>query len=696
MTRISRDIENIANTGIMDEERFAQTTESAALYSSLNKILAEAKQPRISIDALERVLDGISAFLYVTDPQTSQIMFMNKSMMRHFGFDEHVMGQRCWEVLQTGMTGPCPFCKIEQLLADPSQAVVWEAYNNITRHYYQCSDCLIEWSHKQLAHLQHAVDITDTKMLEGELIAAKEQAEHSSQAKGEFLSRMSHEMRTPLNAVIGMTKIARTSHEMEKKDYCLEKIDGASSHLLGVINDILDMSKIEANKFELSPTEFNFEKMLMRTVNVVSFRLDEKHQTLIVNLAPDMPQFIISDEQRLAQIIANLLSNAVKFTPEKGAITLTARRLAEDFGLCTLQISVRDTGIGIAKEQQTKLFHSFEQADGGIARKFGGTGLGLAISKSIVQLMGGDIWVESAPGEGATFTFTMKAQRGASKQQGLFTPDVNWKTLRVLFVDDAPEVREYLRHFASSAGLDCEIAADGFEACELLKNADRGFNIVFADWQMPGMDGIELIRRIKGEYGNRIVAIMISATQWNDIEQAAKLAGVDGFISKPLFASSIIDCLNNCLGNSRPADAEHGQEPDTDDGCFAGYRILLAEDVEINREIVITLLEHTEIAIDSAQDGLEAVEMFTRNPSAYALIFMDLHMPEVDGYEATRRIRALDCPEARTVPIIAMTANVFREDIEKCLAVGMNDHVGKPLNLEEVMERLKRRLPARA
>ncbi|MCL2123505.1 MAG: response regulator, partial [Desulfovibrionaceae bacterium] len=958
MEQLNRDIKNIADTGVVDAEKFSRNAESAALYSSLNKILKDAKQPRISMDALEHILDGLNAYIYVTDPETRHLMFMNKSMMAHFGVDERVLGKYCWEVLRADMTGPCPFCKHVQLLANPSRAVVWEVQNNITGRYYRCTDCLIEWSHHKSAHLQHAVDITDAKiaenslkrrleqqelmsamsqsfistadmgalitnallmtgifmnvsklllfkfhedsrtlrpeyqwynearpclrtedfavpfvpdtirhtafildkksflsisdisdapeefalarshgiqaminvpvqlsgtfwgmlsvcdtearawtesdaqllkliasiisgviarcmtedkllrmssiadsspqcvayinargeleyfnqgllnhlgytaedlrregiavmfdeasrnylwkevfprveehqkcafdlpvvkkdgqirfmsfsafttdasgsgigiiaaditekrLLEKQLIDAKEHAEHASKAKGEFLSRMSHEMRTPLNAVIGMTKIARTSPDADKKEYCLEKIESASKHLLGVINDILDMAKIEANKFELSPAEFCFEKMLMRVVNVVNFRADEKHQNLIIDVAPDIPQYIIADEQRLAQVIANLLSNAIKFTPEHGAVTLTARKLAEDFGLCRLQIAVSDTGIGISEEQQAKLFQSFEQADGGIARKFGGTGLGLAISKSIVQLMGGDIWVESRPEEGATFTFTIHAQRGAAAQQGLFAPDVNWSTLRILFVDSAPEMRAYFLKLAASIGLDCEVAANGAEAYERIRNTDKAFDLVFTDWKMPGMDGIELTQRIKNEYGTHMVMVlMTSAAHWDDIEHEAKRAGVDRFIPKPLFASSIVDCIDECLGSDKFLPAEKSKET-LEEGCFAGHRILLVEDVDINREIVVSLLEYTGIGIDAAHNGLEALEMFMQNPSAYAAVFMDIHMPEMDGYEATQRIRALDAPEARAVPIIAMTANVFREDIEKCL-----------------------------
>ena len=544
-----------------------------------------------------------------------------------------------------------------------------------------------------------AMDITEKRRLESELIVAKEQAEQSNIATSEFLSRMSHEMRTPLNAIIGMTSIAKSAPDIEKKEYCLDKIDDASVHLLGVINDILDMSKIEAQKFELSYTEFNFEKMLLRVINVVNFRVDEKNQNLIVHLDPNVPLSVICDDQRLAQVVANLLSNAVKFTPERGTITVSVSKLDETNGVCTLQVEVADNGIGISQEQVGRLFRSFEQADGGIARKFGGTGLGLAISKSIVEMMGGSIWVESEEGKGSKFIFTIKAQKGSADKQPLLSPEVNWKNMRVLVVDDAPDVREYFLNFAKSIGLECEVAADGVAACEIIEQSqDRPFNIVFADWKMPGMDGIELTRRIKDNFGAKVVVIMISATQWSDISDEAQAAGVDRFLPKPLFSSLIVDCVNQCLGLERADNSEDDDPREVlqEDDIFVGRQVLLAEDIEINREIVISLLQHTGVNIDSAENGREAVEMFKAHPDRYDMIFMDIHMPEVDGYEATRTIRALEIPRAKTIPIVAMTANVFREDIERCLASGMDDHVGKPVDMVEIMATMRRFLSKRA
>ena len=389
---------------------------------------------------------------------------------------------------------------------------------------------------------------------EGALVAAKDQAEQASRAKSEFLSRMSHEMRTPMNAIIGMTGIGKNAADTARKDYCLHKIDSASKHLLGVINDVLDVSKIEAGKLELSYADFPIGKMLGTVTNVIQHRVDEKKQSFTINVAPDVPAAIVSDEQRLNQVIANLLSNAVKFTPENGSIALSLALDGEENGMCTLRFAVKDSGIGISQEQQERLFHSFEQADGSVSRKFGGTGLGLVISKRIVEMMDGKIWIESELNKGASFIFTISAARSAQT-----------------FIESEP-----------------------------------------------------------------------------------------------------------AAGDELP-----------EDGMFEGHTILMAEDVEVNREIILAMFEHTGIQIDCAENGREALERFAADMKRYELILMDIQMPEMSGYEAAQAIRALDDMHAKTIPILAMTANVFREDIEKCLASGMDGHVGKPIDPDDVTTKLK-------
>ncbi|MDR0320803.1 MAG: response regulator [Treponema sp.] len=517
----------------------------------------------------------------------------------------------------------------------------------------------------------------------------------ASMAKSEFLSNMSHEMRTPMNAIIGMTSIARNTPDLERKNYALEKIEDASSHLLGVINDVLDMSKIEANKLELSNTSFGFEKMLQKAISVINFRVEEKHQKLKIHVDKHIPEILVGDDQRLTQVITNLLSNAVKFTPEKGLISLDTRFLGEEDGICTIQISVTDNGIGISPDQQKRLFQSFQQAESSTVRKYGGTGLGLSISKNIVEMMGGKIWIESELNEGSTFAFTIKAKRGEEKTKNIYDQAENLDQIKILVVDDDSDILEFFTDVAQRYNLSCDVAEGGEDALRLIeKNGD--YNVYFVDWKMPGIDGVTLTRTIKkigNNYDNAIV-VMISAGEWSEIEKDAKDAGVDRFLSKPLFPSAIPDTIGECLGIERQKNETEGSISDI---TFAGRRVLLTEDVEINREIVLTLLESTEVQIDCAENGLQSVQMFTENPGKYDMILMDVQMPEMDGYEATRCIRALESelekqegkPRKR-IPIIAMTANVFREDVEKCLSAGMDDHIGKPLDFNEVLNKMRK------
>ena len=455
-----------------------------------------------------------------------------------------------------------------------------------------------------------------------------------------------------------------------------------------MINDILDMSKIDAGKFELSVADFSFEKMLLRVVNINNFRVDEKRQKLTVLIDPEIPGFVMGDDQRLAQVITNLLSNAVKFTPERGNIDIKASMLREDDKGLRIHISVTDTGIGISPEQQKKLFSSFTQADASTSRKFGGTGLGLAISKSIVEAMDGRIWVESEVGKGSKFAFEFYAGRVVHPQeQHALLSSIKWQDLNILAVDDDIAVRELFLSVARRYDFHCDTAANALEALDKLK-VSSDYDVLFIDWMMQGIDGIELARRIREEGERDVAIVMISSTEWSDIEKEARAVGVDKFVRKPLFASVIIDMIGECLRTDASSKKIVEQEaPD-----YSHCHILLAEDNEINQEIVRALLEPTGVAITSADNGAIALRVFSEDPEKYGMIFMDMQMPEMDGSTATIQIRALDHPYAKRVPIVAMTANVFREDIERCLAAGMNDHTGKPLDYDDVLRKMKKYL----
>jgi signal transduction histidine kinase/ActR/RegA family two-component response regulator len=465
-----------------------------------------------------------------------------------------------------------PVYKLQSLLAVPLflEGELWGyvSFDDCrNRRFFPEADehILRSWGLLVVGAIQRAEIMSDLEHAVAEAKNAYAEAHVANRAKSSFLATMSHEMRTPMNAIIGMTTIGKNANDTERKDYALHKIGEAAVHLLNVINDVLDISKIEAKKLELSPVEFDFEKMLQKIVNIINFRMDEKHQKFTVNVDKKIPRFVIGDDHRFSQVILNLLSNAVKFSPESGEIGLSVTLVNEQDGICEICTEVSDNGIGISDEQQAKLFRAFQQADSGISREFGGTGLGLSISKHIVNLMGGTIWVESEYGKGSKFIFTMKVKRGEKS--------------------------------ISSPGADYE-----------------------------------------NEY-----------------------SGLDG-----------------------------GKEVIETSGRFAGKKMLVAEDVEINREIIMALLEDTGISIDCAQNGQEAVDMIAEAPDKYDVILMDIQMPKMNGYEATRRIRGMPLRRLKYLPIVAMTAHVFKSDIEECLKAGMDDHIGKPLDIDDLLKKLNK------
>ena len=659
---------------------------------------------RRAFNNITSVLNNAEAIIYANDIDTYEILFITDYTKKHFGIEGDVIGKPCYKVFQSDQEGRCAFCPRNQLDKEPDKAVIWEEHNPVTNRYYRKTDRYIDWPNGKKVHIQYATDLTDIRQKIEEIeyrddllqkinkelseankrarilldstpmccqlfdsgykkidcneealrlfgfskkedflanptsvypefqpdgqrsiekivklldIAVKQgstgvfewtyelpdgaivpaealvvkipygddfmlagytrdlrehyrimhalenalvQAEAGSKAKSDFLSTMSHEIRTPLNAIIGMTAIGKKTEDCKEKDYALKKIEDASTHLLGIINDILDIAKIEANKMELAPIQYDFEKMLQKAIGINNFRIDEKKQTLTVVVDSRIPTYIIGDEQRLVQVIANLMSNAIKFTPEGGKIHLEASLLSERNGNCELKISVSDSGIGLSSEQHEKMFQAFEQADSGISREYGGTGLGLVISKQIVEMMGGRIWVQSKLGKGSKFIFTIKVRQGGQNE----TPK----------------------------------------------------------------------------------------------QKAAITKG-------------------NIIA-----------------GEFLGYKMLFAEDVEVNREILITILEESGIIIDCAINGLEAVDKVKEAPDYYDIIFMDVQMPKMNGLDATRQIRALPAMENRTrpLPIIATTANVFKSDIEECMNAGMDGHLGKPLDFEKTIEVLRKYL----
>ena len=522
-------------------------------------------------------------------------------------------------------------------------------------------------------------------------------AEFANRSKSEFLSRMSHEIRSPMNAIIGMTQIARASAASpEKVQDCLTKIDNASKHLLALINDVLDMSKIEANKFELLNAEFSLDASLNKIYDMMNVKAEEKKQTLALTIDKKLPEYVVSDELRFSQVVANLVSNAIKFTDEGGKIDIGVRLVDGGGNDCVIKVEVKDTGIGLTDEQAAKLFRPFEQADSTILRKFGGTGLGLAINKRIVEMMGGEISVSSVIGQGSTFAFTVKMRRGtgdvvgAKREREHLLRSVQAKHIRVLAVDDSAESREYISHVLTTLGFVCEHACDGEDAvnkAELARISGRPYDIIFMDYMMPKLDGIEAARKIKEMTGENVSIVMVSMYDWKEFEQKAREAGIFKCVTKPISPSAVLDSISEVMPTCIiRANGDDALTPPT--LSFSGNTILLVEDIDINREIISAFLEETHVSIDVAVNGVEAVGKFGANPDKYDIVLMDIQMPEMDGFEATRRIRAMGTTKAKSIPIVAMTANALSEDVQRCKEAGMNDHIAKPVDQEALMFKL--------
>ncbi|MBR3318834.1 MAG: response regulator [Atopobiaceae bacterium] len=519
------------------------------------------------------------------------------------------------------------------------------------------------------------------------LNAALQEANLANKAKTAFLSNMSHEIRTPMNAIIGLNSIALNDPTISEqtREY-LERIGISAHHLLGIINDILDMSRIESGRMIIKSEEFSFAKMLEQINTIVNGQCNNKGLKYDCRTVGQIDDYYIGDDVKLRQVLINILGNAVKFTPEGGTVSFTIEDVKRLNRQATLRFTIRDTGIGISKEFLPLIFDAFSQEDSSSTSIFGSTGLGMPITKSIVELMNGQIEVESEKGVGTTFTVTITLAQANRRTSGTEEFELRPHEMSVLVIDDDPVACEHAALVLSKMGITCETVLTGEEALKLvrIRHARReDFSLILVDWKMPEMDGVETTRQIRSIVGNNTPIIILTSYSWEDIEGEAREAGVDTFASKPLFAGTVLD-------EFRAAFRKKNSEPARPTVDLKGRRVLLAEDVAINAEIITMVLAMREMNVEHAENGKVAVAMYQEHePGYYNAVLMDMRMPEMDGLEATRLIRASNKTDAKTIPIIALTANAFDEDVQRSMQAGLNAHLSKPVEPDLLFQTLE-------
>ncbi|MCR4909571.1 MAG: response regulator, partial [Lachnospiraceae bacterium] len=514
------------------------------------------------------------------------------------------------------------------------------------------------------------------------------QAEEANAAKTSFLSSMSHEIRTPMNAIIGINSIALKDPEVpEKTKEYLEKIGSSARHLLSLINDILDMSRIESGRMDIKNEEFSFREMLEQINTMINGQCQEKGLNYDCRINGHVDDYYFGDDMKIKQVLLNILGNAVKFTPSPGTVSFVVEPLAQFEGNAPLRFIVRDTGIGMDKEYLPRIFEPFSQEDANKANKYGSTGLGMAITRNIVEMMNGKITVESEKGKGSTFTVAVTLRVSDKKAGSEAVMDISPRDMHVLIIDDDPVASEHASLVLEEVGIISEACFSGEEAYEKLEEArDKGefYNLILVDLRMPGEDGVEVTRKIRERYNGESTIILLTAYSWDDIIEEAIDAGVDGFMAKPLFASTVVEEFKRAIKRKLK---DNGEIRKTE---LKGRHILLAEDMEINAEIMMQILKMREVTVDHAENGQKALELFKDSPEGtYDAVLMDIRMPVMDGLEAAEAIRALDRSDAKSIPIIALTANAFDEDVQRSLQAGMNAHLSKPIEPDHLYEMLE-------
>ncbi|WP_455617345.1 response regulator [Eisenbergiella sp.] len=528
-------------------------------------------------------------------------------------------------------------------------------------------------------------DTTREHHMREDLADALLQSQENNRARSTFFSSMSHDIRTPMNGIIGMTAIAQANLDnWAKVEDCLNKISSASDHLLSLINEVLDMSRIESGKFSLKCEPVNLPELISNVLLLIKPDLMKKNHMLQVKSTVLDYDIVMGDALHIQKILMNLLSNAIKYTPEGGKISISLQEKKRKDSLVDIIFRVEDNGIGMDPDFVRRIFSPFERAEDNRLSKVTGTGLGMAITKNIIDIMGGTISVESKPGAGSIFTVSLPlppSEPGISREESL-------EGRTVLVVDDCPDTCEGIRSMLQEAGMCADCVQNGRDAVEAVRRsrqAENDYYAVIMDWKMPEMDGVEAARCIRAAFGADIPIILLSAYNWEEVEQEAIEAGINGFLTKPIFRSELLQKLRFYISGS--SVKEQGTPVEASGYQFKGLHILLAEDNELNREIAMELLGSAGIRVDSVENGLQAVQKIEEScAGCYDLILMDIHMPVMDGLEATEKIRMLPDRQKAGIPIVAMTADAFREDVQKCKNAGMDNHISKPIEIEKMFD----------
>ena len=581
------------------------------------------------------------------------------------------------------------FAAVSHLHSSPEELVLRMEPITTENEVESLYHAVVKMSDDIRAYAIHLTDVeVETKQHSIVLSEALSAAQSANRAKTAFLSNMSHEIRTPMNAIIGLDNIALNDPDLSPSTRDnLEKIGSSAKHLLNIINDILDMSRIESGRMTIKSEEFSFAKAIEQVNTIIGGQCSDKGLAYECQMIGEVDDYFIGDDMKLRQILINILGNSVKFTPRGGSVTFTIQCVARFDKNVTIKFTMQDTGIGMSKEFLPKIFDSFSQEDTNNNSKYGNTGLGMAITKSLVELMNGDIRVESEKGKGTTFTVTVslkESERKASAVSGY--PTLNPGEMTTLVIDDDEVACEHAKLILGQSGILCEAVLSGREALKMiqLRQARREpYDLILVDWHMPELDGVETTRRIRSMIGNDSVIILLTSYSWDDIAKEATVAGIDSFVPKPLFAETVLNEYATVHLNRK--DDPHKRKAE-----LSGRRILVAEDVAINAEIMQMVLNTRGIESVIAENGQIAVDLFASHPEGFFdAILMDMRMPVMDGLEATGAIRALNRADSKKIPIIALTANAFDEDVRRSMQAGLNAHLSKPVEPDDLFETLE-------